>query len=100
LRGSSPHVQCGVRRAIGLISAWEGIADNGLEYEAVRSRREAVADAKFHVDFIQPEIRDGKKLPALLPQRQEITDSAQICIIFETDKLILAEIADALAAAQ
>ena len=49
-------VACELPASSPLAGDWERVADNGLEHQAVRSRREAVADAKFDVDCIHLEI--------------------------------------------
>ena len=54
---------------------------------------EAVTDTELNVDLVHLEIGDRVQLLALLLQRQEIADPAEIGIIFETDKPVLAEIA-------
>jgi hypothetical protein len=46
---------------------------------------------EFYIDFFHLEVGDRIQLLALLGQRQEIADLAEIGIIFEADKSVLAE---------
>jgi hypothetical protein len=76
---------------VALAGNRKGIADDRFEYQPVRSRGEAVANAEFYIDFLHLEVGDRIQLLAWLGQRQEIADLAEIGIIFEADKSVLAE---------
>src|ERR1700694_2128647 len=71
----------------------EGVANDGLGDEPVRSRRETAADAEIDVEPADLEIGDGKQRVLLLPQRQEMSDLSELAVVFEADEKIFAELA-------
>ena len=94
-RGCPNHQWRGLRGTgiVALAGDRERVADNGLEHQAVRSRREAVTDANLNVDRLHLEIGDGVQFLVLLSQRQKIADPAEVGVVFEADEPVLPEIA-------
>jgi hypothetical protein len=76
-----------------LAGNWEGVAEDGFEDQAVRSGGEAIADAELDIELLHLKIGNSEQLLALLRQRQEIADFAEVGIVFEADKSIFAKIA-------
>jgi hypothetical protein len=72
-----------------LAGNWEGVAEDGFEDQAVRSGGEAIADAELDIELLHLKIGNSEQLLALLRQRQEIADFAEVGIVFEADKSIL-----------
>src|SRR5437660_12351927 len=71
----------------------EGVADDGLGDEPVRSRRETAADAEIDVELAELEVRDRKQRVLLLPPRQEMPDLSEPAAVVAADEKILAELA-------
>src|SRR6266566_4590313 len=71
----------------------EGVADDGLGDEPVRSRRETAADAEIDIELAELEVRDREQRVLLLPQRQEMPDLSELAVVFEADEEILAQLA-------
>src|SRR5260370_28073475 len=69
----------------------EGVADDGLGDEPVRSRRETAADAEIDVELAELEVRDREQRVLLLPQRQEMPDLSNLPVAFEADEEIFAQ---------
>src|SRR5665213_3954374 len=91
--GGRAHLQRRRQRIAVIPGHRERIAENGFDGKAVRSWREAIAGTKLDVDLANLEIRDHKQLLALLLQRQEAADSAEVRVVFEADEAILPEVA-------
>src|SRR6202165_1759129 len=71
----------------------EGVTNDGLGDEPIRSRRETATDAEIDVELADLEIGDGKQRVLLLPQRQEMSDLSELAVVFEADEKIFAELA-------
>ena len=70
----------------------ERISNNRLDDEAIGSRRQAVTDAEVDVKDAELEIRYGEQSVLLTGKLGEITDLAEVGVIFEAGIEVLAEL--------
>jgi len=72
---------------------WESIANDRFGNQAIGTRCQAIAEAKFDIEDAELEIGHAEYLMPLLLERQEVSNFAEVGIIFDADKTVFAEIA-------